>query len=115
SSVEPRPGGPLRVVLRVDGAELASGTVPVSAALLFSANDCLDIGRAYGGAVSRAYVDRMPFAFDGRIDRVHIAYAVPPKPDSTCPTRPPTTSLPPETGGSVRRACARCSPSSCSR
>src|SRR5690606_4113346 len=83
SSVEPRPGGPLRVVLRVDGAELASGTVPVSAALLFSANDCLDIGRAYGGAVSRAYVDRMPFAFDGRIDRVHIAYAVPPKPDST--------------------------------
>jgi arylsulfatase A-like enzyme len=76
--VEPRPGGPLRVVLRVDGTEVGSGTVPVSAALLFSANDCLDIGRALGGAVSRHYADRMPFAFDGRIDRVHIAYAEPP-------------------------------------
>lgn len=75
--VEPRPAGPLRVVLRVDGTEVGTGTVPVSAPLLFSANDCLDIGRAYGGAVSRHYADRMPFAFDGRIDRVHVAYAVP--------------------------------------
>lgn len=75
--VEPRPGGPLHVELRVDGTEVASGQVPVSAPLLFSANDCLDIGRAYGGAVSRAYADRMPFAFEGRIDRVHIAYALP--------------------------------------
>ncbi|MFE5670090.1 sulfatase-like hydrolase/transferase [Agromyces sp. NPDC056523] len=75
--VEPRPGGPLRVTLRVDDTEVGSGTVPVSAPLLFSANDCLDIGRAYGGAVSRHYADRMPFAFDGLIDTVHIAYANP--------------------------------------
>ncbi|HEY9263479.1 MAG TPA: arylsulfatase, partial [Mycobacterium sp.] len=77
SYVEPRPGGPLKVVLRVNGTEVGSGVVPVSAPLLFSANDCLDIGRAYGGAVSRSYVDRMPFPFDGGIDRVHIAYTVP--------------------------------------
>lgn len=77
--VEPRPGGPLAVALRVDGAEVGSGTVPISAPLLFSANDCLDIGRAYGGAVSRAYVDRMPFAFDGAIESVHIGYHLPPK------------------------------------
>ncbi|HEX5859109.1 MAG TPA: arylsulfatase [Microbacterium sp.] len=77
SYLEQRPGGPLSVVLRVNGAEVASGTVPVSAPLLFSANDCLDIGRAYGGAVSRAYADRMPFPFDGRIDKVHIAYNLP--------------------------------------
>jgi arylsulfatase len=72
---EPRPGSPLQVVLRIDGTEVGSGTVPISAPLLFSANDCLDIGRAYGGAVSRAYAARMPFAFDGTIGRVHIAYA----------------------------------------
>ena len=75
SYLEPRPGGPLAVTLRVNGADAAAGQVPASAALMFSANDCLDIGRAYGGAVSRAYADRMPFAFDGTIDRVHIAYA----------------------------------------
>ncbi|WP_406249013.1 arylsulfatase [Microbacterium sp. M] len=73
--VEPRPGGPLSVTLRVDGAEVSSGIVPISAPLLFSANDCLDIGRAYGGAVSRAYADRMPFAFEGTIGKVHIAYS----------------------------------------
>lgn len=72
--LEPRPGGPLTVTLKVDGTQVASGTVPVSAPLLFSANDCLDVGRAYGGAVSRAYADRMPFAFDGSIGRVHVAY-----------------------------------------
>ena len=71
---EPRPGSPLQVSLRVDGAEVASGTVPVSAPLLFSANDCLDIGRAYGGAVSRAYADRMPFPFTGRIGAVTVSY-----------------------------------------
>ncbi|GAA1767514.1 arylsulfatase [Agromyces humatus] len=76
--VEPRPGGPLEVVLSVDGTPVGSGTVPVSAPLLFSANDCLDIGRAYGGAVSREYADRMPFAFNGEIDDVHIAYVMPP-------------------------------------
>lgn len=74
SYIEARPGGPLSVTVRVDGMEAASGQVPVSAPLLFSANDCLDIGRAYGGAVSRAYAERMPFVFDGQIERVHIAY-----------------------------------------
>ncbi|WDH79340.1 arylsulfatase [Microbacterium esteraromaticum] len=75
SYVETRPGGPLHVTMRVDGAEVATGQVPVSAPLLFSANDCLDVGRAYGGAVSRTYAERMPFAFDGQIKQVHIAYA----------------------------------------
>lgn len=72
--VEPRPGGPLHVELRVNGSEVASGTVPVSAPLLFSANDCLDVGRAYGGAVSRAYADRMPFALEGTIEKMHVEY-----------------------------------------
>ncbi|WP_127794696.1 arylsulfatase [Agromyces sp. LHK192] len=72
--VEPRPAGPLAISILADGTEIASGVVPVSAPLLFTANDCLDIGRAYGGAVSRAYADRMPFALDGRIDAVHVAY-----------------------------------------
>ncbi|GAA1988889.1 arylsulfatase [Isoptericola halotolerans] len=74
---DPRPAGPLQVSLRVDGAEVGSGTVPVSAPLLFSANDCLDIGRAYGGAVSRTYADRLPFALEGRIGTVHVEYLRP--------------------------------------
>jgi len=42
--VEPKPAGPLRVTLRVNGKSVATGVVPVSAPLLFTANDCFDIG-----------------------------------------------------------------------
>jgi hypothetical protein len=36
SYVEPKPAGPLNVVLKVNGKEVASGVVPVSAPLLFT-------------------------------------------------------------------------------
>jgi hypothetical protein len=42
--VVPRPGGPLKVTMKGDGKILAEGTVPISAALVFTGNDCLDIG-----------------------------------------------------------------------
>jgi arylsulfatase len=72
--VEPRPGGPLQVTLTVNGAAAAKGTVPVSAPLLFTANDCLDIGTCLGSPVSMDYYDRAPFPFTGTIDRVHVKY-----------------------------------------
>ena len=43
---EPKPAGPLKVAIKVNGNLFASGVVPVSAPLLFTANDCLDIGIA---------------------------------------------------------------------
>ena len=48
--------------------------VPVSAPLLFTANDCFDIGCCLGSPVSLDYYDRAPFRFNGQIDRVHVAY-----------------------------------------
>ncbi|MCY4727063.1 arylsulfatase [Nocardioides sp. STR2] len=71
---EVRPGGPLDVTLTVDGDEVASGVVPVSAPLLFTANDCLDIGTCLGGPVSLDYYDRAPFPFEGTIDTVEVRY-----------------------------------------
>lgn len=72
--VEPRPGGPLEITLSVGGEVVASGTVPISAPLLFTANDCLDIGRSLGSPVSLDYRERVPFAFDGTIDSVTVTY-----------------------------------------
>ncbi len=72
--VEVRPGGPLNIELAVDGSEVASGTVPISAPLLFTANDCLDIGVCHGGPVSLDYYDRAPFPFTGTIDNVNVRY-----------------------------------------
>lgn len=72
---EPRPGGPLHITLKVNGATVAEGTVPISAPLLFTANDCLDIGIAHGSPVSLDYFDKAPFPFNGTIDKVHVAYS----------------------------------------
>jgi hypothetical protein len=72
--VEPKPGGPLKVTLKVNGKLFATGVVPVSAALLFTANDCLDIGIALGSPVSLDYHKKVPFKFNGTIDRVNVKY-----------------------------------------
>ena len=71
---EARPGGPLNITLTVNDEEVASGQVPISAPLLFTANDCLDIGTALGSPVSLDYFDRAPFAFEGTIHNVNARY-----------------------------------------
>ena len=71
---EARPAGPLDITITVDGNAFAAGQVPVSAPLLFSANDCLDIGTCLGGPVSLDYYDRAPFPFTGEIHKVEVRY-----------------------------------------
>ena len=73
----PRPGDPLKVTMKVAGKVVAEGTVPISAPLAFTANDCLDIGIALGSPVSLDYYEKAPFKFNGTIERVHVRYAVP--------------------------------------
>ncbi len=72
--VEPKPGGPLKVTVTVNGAPYAQGVVPVSAPLLFTANDCLDIGIALGSPVSLDYREKAPFKFNGAIQGVNVKY-----------------------------------------
>jgi arylsulfatase A-like enzyme len=71
---ELRPGGPLDITLKIDGSTVATGRVPISAPLIFTANDCLDIGTCLGSPVSLDYRQRAPFPFNGMIKRTHVAY-----------------------------------------
>ena len=71
---EKKPAGPLNVKLKVNGKEAASGKVPISAPLLFTANDCLDIGTDLGSPVSLDYFEKAPFAFNGKIAEVRVKY-----------------------------------------
>lgn len=66
--------GPLDVVMKVNGKEVAKGHVPVSAPIGFTANDCLDIGTDLGSPVSTDYFDTAPFDFNGKIDSVNVKY-----------------------------------------
>jgi arylsulfatase len=70
----PRPGSPVDITLKVNGQSVAQGTVPLTAPLLFTANDCLDIGTDLGSPVSLAYFDQAPFAFTGSIHTVGMKY-----------------------------------------
>jgi arylsulfatase A-like enzyme len=70
-----KPGGALDVTIKVDDEIYVHGQVPVSAPLLFSANDCLDIGTCLGSPVSLDYYDKAPFPFNGQIRRMHVKYA----------------------------------------
>jgi hypothetical protein len=74
SYAEPKPGGPLNIVMKVNGQNFGTGLVPISAPLLFSANDCLDIGIALGAPVSLDYYDKAPFPFNGTIKNVNVLY-----------------------------------------
>jgi hypothetical protein len=69
-----RPAGPLDVTLSVNGEEVAKGQVPISVPILFTANDCLDIGTDLGSPVSLDYYDKAPFAFNGKIVQVRVKY-----------------------------------------
>jgi hypothetical protein len=71
---EARPGGPLNVTMHVNDNPYASGQVPISAPLLFTANDCLDIGICLGGRVSLDYYDKAPYPFNGIINNVKVRY-----------------------------------------
>jgi hypothetical protein len=66
--------GLLTVTLKVNDVAVATGTVPVSAPLMFTANDCLDIGTDLGSPVSVDYYDQAPFPFTGKIDQVQVKY-----------------------------------------
>ncbi|MBU3031727.1 arylsulfatase [Paracoccus sp. XHP0099] len=66
--------GPLDVVIRVNGTEMAKGTVPRSAPLTFTANDAFDVGRDSYSPVSEVYFERKPFEFNGTIDQLKVSY-----------------------------------------
>lgn len=72
--VAPMRGAPMDITLKVNGEVVASGRVPISVALGFTANDCLDIGSDLGSPVSLDYFDQAPFAFNGKIITTKIAY-----------------------------------------
>lgn len=71
---EARAAAPLEVVISANGVEVARGTVPITAPLTFTANDCLDIGFDWGSPVSTEYFDRAPFEFEGALGTTTIAY-----------------------------------------
>ncbi|HUA39188.1 MAG TPA: arylsulfatase [Candidatus Sulfopaludibacter sp.] len=99
SYVVPRPAGPLRIVMKVNGQAMDTvttvngrevteagtlngltvgpGVVPISAPLVFTANETFDIGRDQSSPVSLDYYDLAPFKFNGAIYKTEVKYTGP--------------------------------------
>ena len=67
-------GGPMEIVLRANGTEMARGTVPRAMSLHFTSNATFDIGTDLDSPVSLDYFDQAPFSFNGNIGQTKIWY-----------------------------------------
>jgi hypothetical protein len=70
------PSRPSRPAALPDGQfkSWCTARIRISAPLLFTANDCLDIGEALGSPVSLEYRKKAPCKFNGKINQVHVQY-----------------------------------------
>lgn len=55
--IEPKHRAALDIMIKINNKIVASGTVPI----IFTANDCLDIGNDLGSPLSLDYFDTAPF------------------------------------------------------
>jgi arylsulfatase len=67
-----KPAAPAEVVLTVDGQEVAHTTVKRTVPAAFTASESFDVGTDLGSPVSLDYFDRRPFAFNGKIQDIHV-------------------------------------------
>lgn len=67
-----KPGAPAKIVITVDGKEMASTTTKRTVPLGFTASETFDVGIDLGSPVSHDYHKRRPFKFNGKIRRVDV-------------------------------------------
>lgn len=65
---------PATVTLKVNGEQVAQGRIERSVPGTHTASETFDVGKDLGSPVSLDYFDRAPFAFNGKIEKIHIGY-----------------------------------------
>jgi arylsulfatase len=65
---------PATVTLTVNGKQVGQGRLERSVPGGHTASETFDVGKDLGSPVALDYFDRAPFAFNGKIDKIHISY-----------------------------------------
>jgi arylsulfatase len=65
---------PATITLKVNGKEVGQGRVEISVPAIFTASETFDVGVDLASPVALDYFDRAPFKFNGKIEKIHIAY-----------------------------------------
>lgn len=71
---ERRPQAPATLTLKIGGSEVGQTQVERSVSAVFTASETFDIGMDLGSPVALDYHHRVPFKFNGKIERIHIKY-----------------------------------------
>ena len=69
---KPQPGQPADIILGVDGKEVVRASTKMTVPAAFTASETFDVGVDLGSPVARAYFERAPFKFNGRIKQVKV-------------------------------------------
>lgn len=69
-----KPSSPANLLLSVNGVQVATATTPFTPPLTFTASETFDVAEDLGSPVSLDYFDRAPFAFNGKVNDVHVLY-----------------------------------------
>jgi arylsulfatase len=65
---------PATITFLVNGKQVGQGRVERSVPAGFTASETFDVGMDLGSPVALDYHERVPFAFTGKINRIHIKY-----------------------------------------
>ena len=66
--------GPATVTLKVNGKQVAQGRIERSVPGIHTASETFDIGMDLSSPVALDYLDRAPFRFNGKIEKIDIKY-----------------------------------------
>lgn len=65
---------PATLTLAVNGKQVAQTRIERSVPVGHTASETFDVGKDLGSPVAMDYLDRAPFAFNGKIDKIRISY-----------------------------------------
>ena len=65
---------PATLTLTVNGKEVAKTRIERSVPSLHSFGETFDVGIDHGAPVAMDYLERAPFQFNGKIEKIHVKY-----------------------------------------
>ena len=71
---EKKPLAPSLVTLKVNGKTVGEVMAKTTVPAIFTASESFDVGMDLGAAVALDYHERVPFKFNGKIEKINIRY-----------------------------------------
>ena len=71
---EKKPPSPSLITLKVNGKTVGKVMAKTTVPAIFTASESFDVGMDLGSAVALEYHQRVPFKFNGKIEKLNIRY-----------------------------------------